>query len=226
MDEHFETWFNAAMRGKKTTTQPSAINADVDRVDPKRSLAEHAIATLARLGYAQTSLRDIAKCSGLSVGIIHYHFKDKVDLIAYCTRLYKEEFVREIDTLVSRAHTPNEVIGAFIAGAVAAIESPESAERHRLWFDIRAQAMFDNRFHSALNEIEAALIGMSERFCTRLTQTGAQVINLTPAELYIVVDGFFRFYLQRRLTGDLRATSDFRKALRKTFKLVVCKPEN
>ena len=44
-------------------------------------LAESALQTLGELGYARTSLRDIAANSEFSHGVVHYYFTDKTELI-------------------------------------------------------------------------------------------------------------------------------------------------
>ena len=55
----------------------------------RAELAEAALQTLSTLGYARTSLRDIAQNSVFSHGVLHYYFTDKVDLITACVRQYK-----------------------------------------------------------------------------------------------------------------------------------------
>lgn len=47
----------------------------------RRQIIEQTIATLAELGYAQTSLAQIARRAGFSKGVISYHFAGKDDLI-------------------------------------------------------------------------------------------------------------------------------------------------
>ena len=59
----------------------------------KRPIAESAITALQELGFANTSLRDIAAKSDMSLGMLHYYFEDRSDLIIYCVRIYKQDFV-------------------------------------------------------------------------------------------------------------------------------------
>lgn len=208
-------------RSQLVVSKSGLSDAKQKRADAKRNLAHHAVTALAKHGYAQVSLRDIAENSGLSVGVIHYYFEDKVELISYCVQLYKEEFVSRINSLVTRANTPRGVLKAFVAGAAAAIESDDQAMSHRLFYDIRSQAMFDARFQTTLNTIEAALVGMSQKLITRLKQTGVKTIDVNPTELYIIGDAIFRFYLHRKCDGDQTAIADFRKTLTKIFETVI-----
>ncbi len=61
------------------------MTATVERVDKfeerRRELADAALQTLSELGYARTSLREIAQNSAFSHGVLHYYFRDKVDLV-------------------------------------------------------------------------------------------------------------------------------------------------
>ena len=59
----------------------------VDKFAERRAqLAVAALQTLAELGYARTSLRDIAQNSEFSHGVLHYYFSDKFELITFCVR--------------------------------------------------------------------------------------------------------------------------------------------
>jgi AcrR family transcriptional regulator len=82
----------------------------VDKFTERRDqLAEAARQTLAELGYANTSLRDIAQNSDFSHGVLHYYFADKFELITYCVRQYKAECVKRYDSIVATAATTDEL---------------------------------------------------------------------------------------------------------------------
>src|SRR6202007_3228864 len=62
----------------------------VDKFAARRDeLAGAALQTLAELGYARTSLREIAQNSEFSHGVLHYYFSDKQDLLTHCVRQYE-----------------------------------------------------------------------------------------------------------------------------------------
>src|SRR5919107_5098955 len=72
-----------------------------ERVEERRTqLAQSALATLGELGYARTSLREIAQHSQFTHGVVHYYFADKVELITTCVRLYKSQCVNRFDEIV------------------------------------------------------------------------------------------------------------------------------
>ncbi len=172
----------------------------------KRALAEHTLATLSQLGYARTSLRDIAEQSGVSVGILHYYFEDKTALISYCVQLYKDDFVARLDAVLTAAGPRRSIAEGFIDRLVEAVEA--DAETHRLWYDIRAQALFDESFHGVVADLERAMIELCGRLLQRLDIKG-----VAPLDVYLGADGLFRYHLQRKLAGDATAVGDLREAL-------------
>src|SRR3954463_8441886 len=106
----------------------------VDKFEERRrELADAALQTLAELGYARTSLREIAQNSGFSHGVLHYYFRDKVELITHCVRQYKAECVTRYDKIIATAGSAEELRQGF--GAAMAGTLREDAPMHRLWYD-------------------------------------------------------------------------------------------
>ena len=65
-----------------TPTATTARLTREEKVDARRDqLAESALVTLGELGYAKTSLREIAQNSPFSHGVVHYYFDNKIELI-------------------------------------------------------------------------------------------------------------------------------------------------
>ena len=172
-----------------------AERKNAKREEKKRQIAESAIEALKELGYANTSLRDIAEKSDLSLGMLHYYFEDRTDLIIYCVEIYKQEFVRNILDALDKAKGRAGVIEAFSEALVASIVDDEMT--HRLWYDIRTQAMFDASFRPAVAEIEEMLIGIVR---TALIKAGHEAPeNVEPS--YALLDGVFRYLMQGQI-GD------------------------
>src|SRR4051795_7518310 len=100
----------------------------------RRELATAALQTLGELGYARTSLREIAQNSPYSHGVVHYYFADKVELITYCVRQYKAECIQRYDEIVERAGTATQLAQDFAQALEASLV--EDAAMHRLWYDL------------------------------------------------------------------------------------------
>lgn len=156
----------------------------------KDALAESAIEALKKYGYARTSLRDIAKETGQSLGVLHYYFDSKEALLIHCIGLYQDAFMRTVLEATAAETGRAERAKALCAALASAIA--DQAHLHRLWYDIRGQAMFDQVFGSAVRAVEDRLIGMMAPFAEDA---------MAQAQLYTRLDGAFRYLLQQRLAG-------------------------
>ena len=145
-----------------------------DKISARRAeLAEAALQTLAELGYARTSLREIAQNSRFSHGVLHYYFSDKIDLIAYCVRKFKAQCVQRYDQIIVDATTYDELVDKFVAGLAATLRT--DAVMHRLWYDLRTQALFEETFRADVLEIDKSIENMIWRIVSRgLDLKGAQ----------------------------------------------------
>lgn len=177
----------------------------------KRELGQGALSVLSKLGYARTSLRDIAKASGFSLGVLHYYFVDKVELISYCVNLYKQDFVEQMQTAVEQASGANELRAQVFGVLVTSVQN--EPEKHRLWYDIRAQSLFDETFRPAMWAIDRQIEAVITAFFVRLTELSGQTPQVGPGPAYAMLDGLFQRYLMRHLNGDEQACEQFRKEL-------------
>lgn len=184
--------------------ESKALRRSAKRSQRKDELADAAISALKQLGYARTSLRDIAELSGVSVGMLHYYFVDKTDLITFCVRKYKESFVAQLDSVMKDRAPDTPVADAFAEGLCDSIRY--EAESHRLWYDIRSQALFDADFHGVVQEIESDLLALVTRLFEQLGLPQAAAIDS-----YLSLDGAFRYYLQRHLGGDADALTQLKQ---------------
>src|ERR1700710_3315719 len=101
----------------------------------RRELADAALATLGELGYARTSLREIAQNSDFSHGVVHYYFENKIELITYCVRYYKATCVTRYDDLLATATTADDLARGFADKLAETIT--DEAPVHPLWYYMR-----------------------------------------------------------------------------------------
>jgi len=177
----------------------------VDKFAERRDqLAVAALQTLAELGYANTSLRDIAHHSEFSHGVLHYYFADKFELITYCVRQYKAECVTRYDAIVTTSATADELRAEF--GAIMAGTLRDDVTMHRLWYDLRNQSQFEERFRTDVADIDQSLERMIWRIVTRYAELSGRDIAVTAPFAYALCDGVFQHALLRYLAGDTTAT--------------------
>lgn len=171
------------------------------RAARRREIADNALKVLKKQGCGQTTLRDIATQSGLSLGLIHYYFDSREDLLIYCVQHYKETFVARMQAAMGAHPTsPQGLRRAFCEALVDAIEF--NADRHVLWYDILSLAQFDSAFVPIVREIEDLMKAQLEPLLKDPSDM------LLQAGMYARLDGVFRYLLQNRTQGIPMSRAD------------------
>jgi AcrR family transcriptional regulator len=189
-----------------------------DKFEARRiELATATLLTLAELGYARTSLREIAQNSAFSHGVLHYYFSDKLDLIAQAVRIYEDVCVTRYDEVVASASTAQELRDEFAAMFFETLESDSAL--HRLWYDLRNQTLFESSFREDVREIESRREEMTWRVVTRFYELSGVTPRFSSNMAYVVIDGIFQRALMSLLSdGDDQLTSS-RDQLAEAFDL-------
>ena len=192
----------------------------VDKFAERRAqLAESALLTLSELGYARTSLREIAQNSEFSHGVLHYYFRDKVDLITHCVREYKARCVTRYDQIAATATTADELRMGFAAGLAQTMV--QDAHLHRLWYDLRGQSMFEASFRDDVAAIDASLERMIWRIVSQYSEQTGCPPTVTPATAYAMFDGLFQHGLIQHLFGHEDAADRLRDAVERMLPTMV-----
>jgi TetR/AcrR family transcriptional repressor of bet genes len=174
----------------------------VDKHDARRrELAESALRTLGELGYAKTSLREMANNSEFTHGVVHYYFADKLDLIVYGVQQYKAICITRYDDVISESVSAAGLLDAFADKLCETIL--DEAPMHRLWYDLRSQSMFETRLTDAVSHIDATLADMIWRVVTRYAELAEAELVVDKLDAYGLLDGIF----QQALLGQQRDAS-------------------
>jgi AcrR family transcriptional regulator len=184
----------------------------------RAELAEAVLKTLGELGYARTSLREIAQKSEFTHGVFHYYFTDKVDLICCSVRHYKSKCVTRYDEVTTRARTREELLEGFLHKLSETLQ--HEADLHRLWYDLRSQALFEPAFRKDVQEIDKSLEDMVWRIASRYAELGATRVSVTPEALYALFDGLFQKYLLKHLSKERDAAAGLLAGVRQLMPMV------
>jgi AcrR family transcriptional regulator len=192
----------------------------VDKFSERRAeLGEAALTTLAALGYARTSLREIAQNSEFSHGVLHYYFSDKVDLIICSVKQYKARCVKRYDHAVESAATYDELMEGFLQSLGGTLR--DEGHVHRLWYDLRSQALFEEAFRADVVQIDKSLEAMIWRIMSRFAELSGEAPGMPPSATYALFDGLFQQALLKHLSGDATAIetmqADVRQAITRLF---------
>ncbi len=116
------------------------------------------------------------------------------------------------DANVATAATAEELRAGF--GATMAATLRDDATLHRLWYDLRNQSQFEERFRADVADIDRSLERMIWRIVTRYAELSGRDVAVTPAFAYALLDGVFQHALlappgrrPRRRPGARRAAS-------------------
>ena len=191
----------------------------VDKFSARRiELAEAALETLAELGYARTSQREIAQKSEFTHGVLHYYFSDKVDLICCCVRHYKAKCVTRYDQITLAAQSRDELLKGFLEKLGETVR--DDARMHRLWYDLRSQSLFEDAFRNDVAEIDKSLEDMVWRVASRFASLGGREPAVSRGALYALFDGLFQRCLLRHLSGDRSAIADLQEEVKRLLPTV------
>jgi AcrR family transcriptional regulator len=183
------------------TNRERVSRRQVDKFAERRAqLADAALQTLAELGYARTSLREIAQNSPFSHGVLHYYFSDKQDLITHCVRQYEAACVTRYDEIVAAASSAGELKREFSAAMAQTLRT--DAPMHRLWYDLRNQSLFEESFRADVLEIDQRREAMIWRVVSRYAELAGISVTLSPAAAYAILDGLFQQALLHYLAGS------------------------
>ncbi len=185
----------------------------------RRKLADSALLTLGDLGYARTSLREIANNSEYSHGVVHYYFHDKLELIVHCVRQYKATCVRRYDGVVMESSTPEDLVEAFADKLVETIV--DEAPMHRLWYDLRSQSMFEEDLLDAVLAIDKTLEDMIWRVITTYGELAGRPPAMSSPVVYGLLDGLFQQALLGHVAGREDALENLRVHVRELMPVLL-----
>ncbi|ASR37005.1 TetR family transcriptional regulator [Prauserella marina] len=202
------------------TKQDKIARRQVDKFEGRRTeLAVATLHTLAELGYARTSLREIAQNSEFSHGVLHYYFADKRDLITHAVRQYEAVCVTRYDEAVASATTAAELKSEFAGTFFGTLKA--DAALHRLWYDLRNQSLFEESFREDVLEIDEHREAMIWRVISRYAELSGGEPATSPATAYLVLDGVFQRALLHSLSGMDESVARLEKEFDRVLDLLV-----
>jgi AcrR family transcriptional regulator len=189
------------------TNRERISRRQVDKFAERRAeLADAALQTLAELGYARTSLREIAQNSQFSHGVLHYYFSDKEELLTHCVRQYEAACVTRYDEIVAAARSAGELKHEFSAAMADTLRT--DAPMHRLWYDLRNQSLFEESFRKDVLEIDQRREEMIWRVVSRYAELSGITVTMSSSVAYGILDGLFQQALLHQLAGRENAAAD------------------
>ena len=117
------------------------------QVDRRAQILDAARAVLARQGYAETSMKDIAREAGVAQGLLHYYFESKDDILADVIYGVCEEMMESHRQALAGVADPLEAIVVVTDRAAERCSDPGFC---RLLLDTYSLAMSNESFRKRL----------------------------------------------------------------------------
>jgi AcrR family transcriptional regulator len=194
-----------------------------DKFNERRAeLGEAALQTLADLGYARTSLREIAQNSAFSHGVLHYYFTDKLDLILCSVRQYKARCVTRYDEVTTTSTSFEQLLDGFTEALGDTLRNETTM--HRLWYDLRSQALFEEALRDDVEAIDKSLEKMIWRVMQRLSELAGSPVKASSEAAYAMLDGLFQQCLLKHLSGDKKAIAAMQASVRQVLLQLIDAP--
>ena len=118
-------------------------------------------------------------------------------------RQHKARCVTRYDQVTAQATTYDELMTDFLASLGDTMH--EEAHLHRLWYDIRAQTLFEAAFRADVVEIDKSLENMIWRIVSRFAELTGEPQTMPPSVIYAMLDGLFQQCLLKHLSRDVMA---------------------
>ncbi|MGH1482834.1 MAG: TetR/AcrR family transcriptional regulator [Geminicoccales bacterium] len=205
---------------KRLESANERARARVDKFATRQAeIADAALVTLADLGYARTSLREIAGNADFSHAVLRYYFADKMDLILQCIKQYKAVCVKRYDAVTELAETQEDLLEGFLKQLSETLMT--ESHLHRLWYDLRSQAMFEDALAEDVRKIDSDLENMVWKIVERYAALGNGSPKLSSKAYYALFDGLFQNALARVIAGEKDAILEINSELRQSLTATV-----
>jgi TetR/AcrR family transcriptional repressor of bet genes len=162
--------------------------------DERRAQIVHGlIAVMAKHGYDGASIADVAKRAGLAPGLVHYHFKNKLEILIEVVRALAAGHTTAVDAALANVDEPTAQLQAFIDVHLGTGQHANPAAL-ACWVIVTAEAVRQPRIH---REVERVLGEMADRLTAIITrgqaakQFGAVDARAAAAALLATIQGYF-----------------------------------
>lgn len=155
-------------------------------------IALHAV--MAEHGYERASIQAIARQAGLAPGLIHYHFKNKEEILLELVKTLADVAQARYSELTAQARSPDERLKAFLDARLGtgAGADPRAVAA---WVMVGAEAVRQPQVRQAYQQVLAAELAQLQGLLTAcLADRGKTTarVSLLAASLLAFMEGAFQ----------------------------------
>ena len=168
----YESWVFYWLVNQLTMPRPS--NTDARR----RQICRALLSVMAKKGFDGATVADIANFAGLTPGLVHYHFANKLEILtALIDQLATRHHQRLTDALASAGPDPRRQLGTFVDTHLSLDAAEPDAVA--VWTALTAEAL---RSHEVRHSFQTAL-SVARAPLTTIIQRGADEGYFTPNDV-------------------------------------------
>ncbi len=163
--------------------------------DERRQQIVHGLAqVIATHGYDGASVAEVARTVGLAPGLVHYHFKNKQEILLSLLESLGETLrTRVADHLAAAGAEPVARLHAFI-DAHLAVDSSADPRLVACWTAVTAEAVRQEAVRAAYRKVVEEDLGVLEQLakdCLSATGASTRSARTIAAGLFAAIEGYF-----------------------------------
>jgi TetR/AcrR family transcriptional repressor of bet genes len=160
----------------------------------RTQIARALLKVMAKSGYEGASVADVAKVAKIAPGLVHYHFKNKLEILLAATDELAQDYTERLDRHMQAAGgDPEKELRAFVdahlrAGAVA---DPEALA---CWIDISGESLREPRVRKSFARVMAGSATRVRDILERGTALGlfsCKEPEVAAAAIVATIQGYF-----------------------------------
>jgi AcrR family transcriptional regulator len=164
-----------------------------------RRIVDAAGAVMARVGYAATSMKDVAQEAGVAQGLIFYYFESKDDLLLAVVQSLCDAVAQESRDAFAAAADAPPLVRAWTALHAAHDRMASEPARQRLLIDMISLSATDSRMREHLADLYASLIAVTTTMVEELNREVPTPMPVATSDFATVIiaalDGLALFQL-------------------------------
>jgi TetR/AcrR family transcriptional regulator, transcriptional repressor of bet genes len=186
---------------KNTTRLELDHRRSTAKLEERRSeLAMSALSTIARRGFANTSLRDIANDSPYSSAVLHYYFADKWELVAQCLAIFSEDRAALVAAVLDGASTAESFRTRLAKVVTDGIR--KNSDGYVMWYDLRSQVRVSPELADAVARIEEGRMKGAYSLSLRHAELMGSALVISEETNYALGDGLVQRAVNRHAAGE------------------------
>jgi TetR/AcrR family transcriptional repressor of bet genes len=159
----------------------------------RQQIADALLAELSTVGFERASIKSIAERAGLAPGLVHYHFKNKEEILLVLLDELIGQAERRYAELAASADSPVHTLRAFITARVG-MGTGSDSKQVRAWVSIIGEAIGQKTVRRRVGKwLEASHAELSKLFA----QAGVAMPEEHAAMLLAMILGSFSMHAVR-----------------------------